>query len=214
LGTEGRWFNSNYSEMSYTIINILNIIEIFEGLMILAALLVISAKNPIHSVLSLILVFLNATGILILWNVEFLAMMVLIVYVGAISILFLFVVMMLNIKLVEIYENQMRFLPIGGMIAFLFLIEIYLLLEEEISTPNQLAFPRLDDYWDWQLPNHSHIKVIGDVLYTYYEMEFIIASLILLISMIGSLILTIPLDSSKIELEGPDETQWWMDIRW
>lgn len=158
-------------------------VEMFAWLMILAALRVISAKNPVHSVLALVLVFCNATGILILWNVEFLAMVLLIIYVGAISILFLFVVMMLNIKLVETYENQMRFLPIGGMLALVMCLQLYLLLEEPLLTS---PIP----YKDWSQSNIYHINVLGQVLYTEYGTVFLIAGFVLLLSMIGTLILT------------------------
>jgi NADH:ubiquinone oxidoreductase subunit 6 (subunit J) len=90
--------------------------------------MVIVAKNPIHSVISLILTFTNITGLLILLKIEFIAMMFIIIYVGAIAVLFLFVVMMLNIKLNELSENLLRYLPIGGLISMVFLLEIFLVL--------------------------------------------------------------------------------------
>lgn len=90
--------------------------------------MVIVSRNPIHSVIFLILVFCNAAGLLILLKIEFIAMMFLIIYVGAIAVLFLFVVMMLNIKINELSENRLRYLPIGGVISIIFLFEIFLIL--------------------------------------------------------------------------------------
>ena len=103
---------------------ITNLFYFFSFLMLLSSIMVIGAKNPIHSVLFLILVFCNATGLLILLEVEFLAMIFLVVYVGAIAVLFLFVVMMLNIKVVELSENLFLYLPIGAFVAMIFLFEI------------------------------------------------------------------------------------------
>jgi NADH-quinone oxidoreductase subunit J len=161
--------------------------SIFAGLMILTAILVISTKNPIYSIFALILVFCNAVAILFLWHLEFLAMLLLIVYIGAIAMLFLFVVMMLNIKHIEFYENQMQFLPIGGIIALLFLIELYFLLEN--------LHPMYSDgvkvnFFYWNSPSLPHINVLGSMLYTEYGSFFLIASLVLLLSMVGSLMLT------------------------
>lgn len=110
-----------------------NILYSIIGISIISAsLMVISVKNPVHSVFYLILVYINATILLIMWKVEFIAMILLIVYVGAIAILFLFVVMMLNIKIVEITENQLKYLPIGAIIGIVFLLELIILLEKDI----------------------------------------------------------------------------------
>merc|ERR1711988_2049458 len=86
--------------------------------------MVISARNPIHSVLFLVLVFCNAAGLLILLETEFLAMLFLVVYVGAIAVLFLFVVMMLNIRVTELNESVLRYIPIGGLILLIFFLEV------------------------------------------------------------------------------------------
>jgi len=95
--------------------------------------MVISAKNPIHSVLFLILVFCNSAGLLMLLGVEFLGIIFIIVYVGAIAILFLFVVMMLNIKLVELNENTLRYLPIGSLIGLIFLFQMFIVLDKDLA---------------------------------------------------------------------------------
>jgi NADH:ubiquinone oxidoreductase subunit 6 (subunit J) len=97
---------------------------IFSSIAIVSGIMVISSRNPMHSVLFLVLVFCNAAGLLLLLETEFLAMLLLIVYVGAIAVLFLFVVMMLNIRLTELNESILRYLPIGGVILLIFLFEL------------------------------------------------------------------------------------------
>ena len=101
---------------------------LFASIALVSSIMVIVSNNPIHSVISLILVFTNVTGLLILLKIEFIAMMFIIIYVGAIAVLFLFVVMMLNIKLNEISENLVRYLPVGALISIIFFLEIFLIL--------------------------------------------------------------------------------------
>jgi NADH-quinone oxidoreductase subunit J len=101
---------------------------LFASIALVSSIMVIVSNNPIHSVVSLILVFTNVTGLLILLKIEFIAMMFIIIYVGAIAVLFLFVVMMLNIKLNELSENLVRYLPVGALISIIFFLEIFLIL--------------------------------------------------------------------------------------
>jgi len=110
----------------------LHLFYMFSFFAILSGIMVIRAKNPVYSVLFLILVFCNAAGLLILIDLDFFAMVFLVVYVGAIAVLFLFVVMMLNIRLTEINENILRYLPIGGLIGFIFLIEVLLIMDQDM----------------------------------------------------------------------------------
>lgn len=152
---------------------------------ILAGWSVISSTNPVHSVLSLVLAFLNLSLLLLLLGIEFLPILFLIVYVGAIAILFLFVIMMLNIKLVEILDNTTRYVPIGIFIGIIFLWEIYLIFNKEIlslsiSNNNQIFL------FSW-----SNIKHLAEVLYTNYFLYFITGSFILLVAMFGAILLTI-----------------------
>ena len=115
---------------------------LFSSVAILSGIMVIRARNPVHSVLFLIFVFCNVAGLLILLGLDFFAMIFLVVYVGAIAVLFLFVVMMLNIKLVEINENILRYLPIGGLIGLIFLFEIFLIVDSDlIPIPPYFLFP-------------------------------------------------------------------------
>ena len=105
---------------------------LFSSIALISGVMVIRSKNPVHSVLFLILVFCNAAGLLILLHLDFFAMIFLVVYVGAIAVLFLFVVMMLHIKLTEMNENILRYLPVGGIIGLIFLLEVLLVVENEL----------------------------------------------------------------------------------
>lgn len=166
---------------------------LFGSLAIFSALMVISSKNPIHSILFLILVFLNSTGLLMLLGIEFLAIMFVIVYVGAIAILFLFVVMMLNIKIIELNENMTRFIPIGGLIGLLFFLQLYLVYDHDLMKLSEFINNPLNAqlFWDKNIVNLTNIQIMGESLYTVYFYPFLIASLILLVAMIGAIVLTL-----------------------
>ena len=156
--------------------------------LIFSAILVISSRNPIHSILFLILVFVNASGLLLLLNLEFLAMMFLIVYVGAIAVLFLFVVMMLNIKIIELNENLIRYLPIGIFISLIFFFEIFFILDNNLFF-NFMFFNFID--WVNLINSVTNMELIGQIIYTYYSPLFLLLSLLLLIAMIGPILLTL-----------------------
>ena len=165
----------------------------FSSIAILSAIMVIGARNPIHSVLFLILVFCNATGLLILLEAEFLAMIFLVVYVGAIAVLFLFVVMMLNIRLVEFNEHLLRYLPIGGLVGVVFLLELFLIIDSELTPV--LNFNLTDSLqvvtWASQIDSMTNMETIGELIYTHYFYLLLVASLILLVAMIGAIVLTL-----------------------
>lgn len=184
----------------------------FSSLALLAGVMVIQSRNPVHSVLFLILVFFNAAGLLILLGLDFFAMIFLVVYVGAIAVLFLFVVMMLNIKLAEINEKKLRYLPVGGLLGILFLFEIFLIINNDL-VPVFTINPKLNhlanttytadhnliistseylQFTDWYsiLDTVPNIQAIGMLVYTYYFYFFLLASLILLVAMIGAIVLT------------------------
>ena len=165
---------------------------LFSSIALIASIMVINSKNPVHSVLYLILVFCNSAGLFILLGVEFLAITFIIVYVGAIAILFLFVVMMLNIKLVELNENMLRYLPIGALIGVIFLFEIFLVLENNLISLNYNLDPNIiNNVWDNKVTSYTNIELIGNILYTNNFYLFLVASLILLVAMIGAIILTL-----------------------
>ena len=160
--------------------------------------MVIQARNPVHSVLFLILVFFNAAGLLILLGLDFFAMVFLVVYVGAIAVLFLFVVMMLNIKIAEINEKKLRYLPIGGLLGLLFLFEVLLIVDndlipliildntEKIQKYQEVFFTN----WMSKMETLTNIQAVGNIIYTYYFYFFLMASIILLVAMIGAIVLT------------------------
>lgn len=172
---------------------ITNLFYFFSFLMLASSIMVIGAKNPIHSVLFLILVFCNATGLLILLEVEFLAMIFLVVYVGAIAVLFLFVVMMLNIKIIELSENLFLYLPIGAFIALIFLFEIFLVIDTDLVPVFSKTSGDFINFVDWtsKVSYTSNIAQLGNIMYTYYFYLFLVASMILLVAMIGAIMLTL-----------------------
>jgi len=165
---------------------------LFSLLCVFSAFMVTASKNPIHSVLFLILSFFNASGLLILLNVEYLAMVFLMVYVGAIAVLFLFVVMMLNVRVIEYKESLIRYVPLGGLLAFIFLSEIYLVVKQDIHNVTVGSSVDYTSLLSWVdvVNSVSNISAVGSVLYTYYAYAFILAGLILLIAMMGAIVLT------------------------
>lgn len=170
----------------------------FSSLALISGVMVIQARNPVHSVLFLILVFFNSAGLLILLGLDFFAMIFLVVYVGAIAVLFLFVVMMLNIKLAEINEKKLRYLPIGGLLGLLFLFEVFLIVDNDLipllitKDPEVLYTLSSLDFIEWStmLQTVTNIEAVGQCMYTYYFYFFLLASLILLVAMIGAIVLT------------------------
>ena len=161
---------------------------IFSFVMLLSALMVISTKNPVHSVLFLILAFLNAAGIFVILHAEFLAMILIIVYVGAVAVLFLFVVMMLDIKTTIEKSNILQYMPIGLFIGFVFIAELVIVL---INTKLELSNMQILSNPLNKFAELSNTKAIGSVLYTDYILHFQLAGVILLVAMIGSIVLTL-----------------------
>jgi len=175
---------------------------LFSTLALLSAFCTVTSKNPIHSVLFLVFVFFNTAGLLILLGVEFLAMLFLIVYVGAVAVLFLFVMMMLNVKLSESSSAIYRYLPIGLFLSILFLFEIFLIIEGDLKSVDNVIFIQpeykilhteflVNTSWIDSVISPTNVDVIGSVLFTYYSYFFIMASVILLVAMIGAIALTL-----------------------
>jgi NADH-quinone oxidoreductase subunit J len=156
-----------------------------------SATFVITAKNPIHSVLFLVFVFFNVAGMLVLLGVEFLAMLLLIIYVGAVAVLFLFVIMMLHVKIPQTYKNLSMYI-IGLTLVFLF--EFYVMVENNsIVLYDFSGLVYLNNFIDWvdTVVLTTNTAVIGTILYTHYSFYFILCGYILLISMIGAIVLTL-----------------------
>ena len=161
---------------------------LFATVMIASAFMVISARNPVHSVLFLILTFVNASGLFIMAGAEFLGLLLIVVYVGAVAVLFLFVVMMLDVDFTELRDGYLQYLPIGALVGVIVLIELLMVVGGWVAAPGTVSStssPTPD------LTQVSNIKAIGDILYTRYIFFFQIAGLILLVAMIGAIVLTL-----------------------
>jgi len=159
---------------------------LFAGLCVASAFMVIAARNPVHSVLFLILAFVNASGLFVLLGAEFIAMILVVVYVGAVAVLFLFVVMMLDVDFTEPREGFLQYLPIGAVVGCIFLAELVLVVGAWAfapTVPQSITAP---------IPNDvSNTMALGLVLYTRYVYYFQIAGLVLLVAMIGAIVLTL-----------------------
>ncbi|PPR46537.1 MAG: NADH-quinone oxidoreductase subunit J [Alphaproteobacteria bacterium MarineAlpha5_Bin9] len=158
----------------------------FSTVAVLSALMVISSKNPVHSVMFLILSFVNASGLFILLGAEFLAMLLIVVYVGAVAVLFLFVVMMLDINFVKLRHGFLQYLPIGLILGLVLLFELIIIFftNKFINESNINKIISTESEFE-------NTKNIGLVLYTDYFYVFQISGLILLVAMIGSIVLTL-----------------------
>lgn len=165
----------------------------FSFLLLLSALLVISVKNSIYSILFLILSFIMASGLLILLECEFIALIFIVIYVGAISVLFLFVIIMLDVKLKNSKKDILKYFPIGSFFGFVFLAEILSIIFDNFKTnPYSTSFLfNWNVNWFDKIDSITDIEAIGQVLYTYYVIQFLVAGFILLIAVIGSVVLTI-----------------------
>ena len=154
---------------------------LFASITCLAGLMVISSRNPVHSVLFLILAFFNAAGLFVLLGAEFLAMLLVVVYVGAVAVLFLFVVMMLDINFVELREGFQRYMPLGLGVGGVLLAEILFVFFNSADMPETVVM----------VNEVSNTRALGRILYTDYVYLFQLAGLILLVAMIGAIALTL-----------------------
>ena len=159
---------------------------LFATVCVASAVMVIVSRNPVHSVLFLILAFVNAAGLFVLMGAEFLAMILIVVYVGAVAVLFLFVIMMLDVDFEQLREGFIDYLPIGLVIGGIFLFELLLtvgfwVMNPSVSKTITAAIPA----------NVSNTEALGLVLYTKYIHYFQLAGLVLLVAMIGAIVLTL-----------------------
>ncbi len=161
---------------------------LFATVVIGAAFMVITAKNPVHAVLFLILAFVNSAGLFMLAGAEFLALLLIVVYVGAVAVLFLFVVMMLDVDFAELRAGYLDYLPIGGVIGLIMLAELLMVLGSWIAAPGAASDPVVPIP---DMDKVANIQALGDVLYTQYVFYFQIAGMILLVAMIGAIVLTL-----------------------
>jgi len=159
---------------------------LFAGICVASAVMVIVSRNPVHSVLFLILAFVNAAGLFILMGAEFLAMILVVVYVGAVAVLFLFVIMMLDVDFVELREGFSKYLPLGVVIGGIFMFELLLtvgvwVINPAVTKSITAVIPT----------NVSNTEALGLVLYTTYIHYFQVAGMVLLVAMIGAIVLTL-----------------------
>jgi NADH-quinone oxidoreductase subunit J len=159
---------------------------LFAGVCVASAFMVIAAKNPVHSVLYLILAFVNASGLFVMMGAEFLAMILIVVYVGAVAVLFLFVVMMLDVDFTELRHGFLQYLPVGALVGVVFLAELLLVVGAWAigpGIPQAITSP---------IPSTlTNTEALGRVLYTQYVYYFEAAGIILLIAMVGAIVLTL-----------------------
>jgi NADH-quinone oxidoreductase subunit J len=161
---------------------------LFASACIASAIMVVTARNPVHSVLFLILAFVNAAGLFVLLGAEFLAMILIIVYVGAVAVLFLFVVMLLDVDFAELRQGFLNYLPVGFLVGAILLAELLFIVGAWViqpGVPEAIAAP---------LPlasNISNTQALGLVLYTRYVYFFEAAGMILLVAMIGAIVMTL-----------------------
>ena len=161
---------------------------LFSAVLLLAAMMVIWGKNPVHSVLFLILAFFNAAGLFVLMGAEFLAMILVVVYVGAVLVLFLFVVMMLDVDFAELRAGWVKNWPLGALIGLILAVELISFAAYwAIGSGAQMAAPTPD----LATTGISNTEALGRILYTDYLFYFEVAGLILLIAMIGAIVLTL-----------------------
>jgi NADH-quinone oxidoreductase subunit J len=161
---------------------------LFAAITVASAFLVIASRQPVHSVLFLILAFFNSAGLFMLVGAEFLALLLVVVYVGAVAVLFLFVVMMLDVDFAELRQGFLQYLPIGALVAVILVLELILVLgasvlDADVALNTGMPMPPLEEI--------SNIEAIGLVLYTDYVYFFQAAGLVLLVAMVGAIVLTL-----------------------
>ena len=161
---------------------------LFAFVTVAAGVLVIASRNPVHSVLFLILAFFNSAGLFVLMGAEFLAMILVIVYVGAVAVLFLFVVMMLDINFVELRSGFAQYLPIGALVGLILLAELL------VVGSGWVVIPEVESLASAPIPPINQVtntEAIGRLIYTKYIYLFQAAGLVLLVAMIGAIVLTL-----------------------
>ena len=162
---------------------------LFSAVAIASAVVVVGARNPVHSVLFLILAFFNAAGLFLLLGAEFLAMILVVVYVGAVAVLFLFVVTMLDVDFVELRQGFLNYLPVGGLVGVVLLAELLIVLGGWAFAPDVATLSAVAP-----IPGPggiSNTAALGNILYTRYVFFFQSSGIILLVAMIGAIVLTL-----------------------
>lgn len=160
--------------------------------LLLSSVLVILINNSIYSILLLIVSFVSATGLLLMLECEFMALIFVVIYIGAIAVLFLFVIMMLNIKITNSIKDVFKYFPLSNFIGILFLLEILFVLKKTFTInpySDKIIFNYYINWFD-KIDSISDIHAIGQIIYTHYVVQFLVAGFILLIAILGAVILT------------------------
>ena len=185
---------------------------LFAGICVASAVMVVTSRNPVHSVLFLILAFVNASGLFMLLGAEFLAMILIVVYVGAVAVLFLFVIMMLDVDFAELRQGFIDYLPVGLLIGAVFLAELLLVAGGYVMNPaikKAITSP---------IPaNISNTEALGLVLYTKYIHYFQLSGMVLLVAMVGAIVLTLrhkpSVKRQSIPVQNARTKEMAMDVR-
>jgi len=159
---------------------------VFSVIAVASAFMVIASRNPVHSVMFLILTFVNAAGLFMLAGAEFLALILIVVYVGAVAVLFLFVVMMLDVDFAQMGKGMLQYAPVGIVVGVILLLELLLVAASFVVSPEVAGTAVLP------IDNTMHnTRALGQVLYTHYVFLFQAAGAVLLVAMIGAIVLTL-----------------------
>ena len=174
------------------------LLYMFTGILLLSSMMVISVQNPVHSVLFLILSFVSSICTLLLLECEFFSLMFLIIYVGAIAVLFLFVVMMLDVKYITVTKKDtLKYLPFGLIILGLVLLEVLILIKSSFNFNPYINIELKNFYVNWldYTDAFNEIEAVGQIIYTQYVVQFLIAGNILLLATIAAVVLTVNTDN-------------------
>lgn len=166
---------------------------IFSCVLLISAIMVISVQNTVYSVLFLVLSFISSASLLCLLEYEFLVLIFIIIYVGAIAVLFLFVVMMLDIKNLNVIKDSIKYFPVGSFIGLIFVCEILLVISHNFRANSYLTSFLSNSHVNWfdTIDLFTELESFGQVLYTFYILQFLVAGLILLLAVIGAVVLTL-----------------------
>lgn len=184
------------------LLNLNFFLPIFFGIILTCSLLIITVSNPIHSILLLVLVFCNSTALLLSFGIEFISIMLIIIYVGAIAILFLFVVMMLDIKILNKNIDSYNYLFFCLFIVTVFFGITFLSTTDLLN--NNIILNSDSNYIEWItfIDKITNTATIGQILYTFYLLYFLIAGIILLIALLGAVLLTLEREKESTQIEG------------
>jgi NADH-quinone oxidoreductase subunit J len=165
--------------------------------------MVIMVQNSVYSILFLVLSFVSSASLLCLLEYEFMTLIFILIYVGAIAVLFLFVVMMLDIKTANLAKDSIKYLPFASFVAFIFVTEILLVISNNFKSNPYLGSFLSNNYINWldKTDFFTELESLGQIIYTSYILQFLIAGLILLLAVVGAVVLTLTPNSQTFQLK-------------